>query len=951
MSSNTEIESLNRQLQNLRDNLRLIDERMSEYVLRTEIPLQLIKEKREAEEQIAALEGQIARRISIFDAPGYAATRARYLGALRERYGVVQTHAFVALAEDERVGSARQLPLLGERGVYIPLAFDAPTARRETAEVEGGAKSARRLRQVAERETKPLALPDVLKLPGHLAIIGDAGAGKTTILHVLATSLAVESPAFLPPDLAQALPDARPLPVLLPLRQFELACGGGKYARTVADLLRFVDDWFAEWSTSANLPTRFLVDHIRAGRAWLLLDALDEVADPDHRLTVRNVIQELARDYPATRIVVTARVAGYRGANLDDRFGVVTVRDLDAEQRERMIRALYRGLDLVDADRLAADLVGRFQADAPLRDLGRTPVMVWTAAVIHALRGTLPEGRAALYDAYVDILLRHSFKRGHFDTQSIDALTEGRGWSLNDRRHLLTYAAFEVHQMLEAQPERRGERQIVIGEDELADTILAKYFRANLGCDQRAARERATDYLGVMVAHSGLIYETPQGYTIGDHLTMQEFLAGCYLGEHLAAEDEEKYKAFLRDKVGASWWREVFLLGAGYLATKPGFYARNFLQTIMAQGESPAGRLAAHVLAARGLLQLRALRHRPMWYDDLARQLPSALYGMLYGSPVEAPAATRHEAGLALGLLHDEAMPDPRFAHPMGLPDFARVDGGWFWMGDDNGPAEERPRHRVSLDTFEMARFPTTNAMYRRFIADGGYADALWWREAIADKRWSSGKIRDYVGERTEPTYWDDLRFNNPAQPVVGVTWYEAAAYCAWLTAKLNDGHTYRLPTEAEWECAAHGVLPSPALAGEGQGVRAYPWGDDWRPDHCNSKESGLGATSPVGIFPKGATSADLHDMVGNVYEWCRDWYGEDYYARSRDAHNPKGPDKGEYRVLRGASWYNEGPPYCRCGFRSWTTPGSGSSSGDFVAPEPSPHNPCPLSLVPCSLW
>ena len=146
-------------------------------------------------------------------------------------------------------------------------------------------------------------------------------------------------------------------------------------------------------------------------------------------------------------------------------------------------------------------------------------------------------------------------------------------------------------------------------------------------------------------------------------------------------------------------------------------------------------------------------------------------------------------------------------------------------------------------------------------------------------------------------------------------------------------------------------MLPSPALAGEGQGVRAYPWGDDWRPDHCNSKESGLGATSPVGIFPKGATSADLHDMVGNVYEWCRDWYGEDYYARSRDAHNPKGPDNGEYRVLRGASWYNEGPPYCRCGCRLWLLPRIlGQPQGISLR-----QNPlliilvlCPLSLVLC---
>jgi len=147
---------------------------------------------------------------------------------------------------------------------------------------------------------------------------------------------------------------------------------------------------------------------------------------------------------------------------------------------------------------------------------------------------------------------------------------------------------------------------------------------------------------------------------------------------------------------------------------------------------------------------------------------------------------------------------------------------------------------------------------------------------------------------------------------VVGVSWYEAAAYCGWLTAELDDGHTYRLPTEAEWERAARGS----------QGHR-YPWGDEWREERCNSVEAGLGATSPVGLFPRGAAEGGIHDMVGNVWEWCRDWYGADYYARSQDARNPTGPKRGSGRVLRGGSWYNSGPSRCRCGVRNWNAPWS----------------------------
>jgi hypothetical protein len=213
----------------------------------------------EAIAQIAAhFSSRLGGPVSALDTPEAQAARARYLAALRKRYGVVIAHSLSLLAEDERVGSIPQLRLLGEDGVYIPLAFDPPAARREALEEEREAspgKSEARPRQMAEQDMSPLSLADVLALPGHLAIIGDAGSGKTTLLHVLVTALAAENPAILvSEDLAHALPDPRPLPVLLPLRLFEYACGRNRYIRAVADLLRFVDDWFAEWCPDTGLP-------------------------------------------------------------------------------------------------------------------------------------------------------------------------------------------------------------------------------------------------------------------------------------------------------------------------------------------------------------------------------------------------------------------------------------------------------------------------------------------------------------------------------------------------------------------------------------------------------------------------------------------------------------------------------------------------------------------------
>ncbi len=353
----------------------------------------------------------------------YAQARARYLAALRERYSIIQTHAYAALAQDERVGQPRQIPLLGENGVYVPLTFNIDTR----AEFRAGREAAPETEEAGEALMVvgggggKAGLDGVLRQPDHLAIIGAAGSGKTTVLHLLVTALTLppEQESLLPEALAAALPQPRPLPVLLPLRLFEHACGQQRYQRTAADLLRFVDDWFAGWCTSANLPPAFLATHLRAGPAWLLLDALDEVADPDHRQTMRNLIEDLARTLPHTRLLVTARVSAYRDTQLNDSFNLAWVRDLSDPRRAALVRAIYRGLAYPDHAARAEELIARFADTPDLTELGRTPVLVWTAAVIHAVRGQLPEGRAALYNAYVNILLDHSFKRSQYDTAAL----------------------------------------------------------------------------------------------------------------------------------------------------------------------------------------------------------------------------------------------------------------------------------------------------------------------------------------------------------------------------------------------------------------------------------------------------------------------------------------------------------------------------------------------------
>jgi formylglycine-generating enzyme required for sulfatase activity len=177
-------------------------------------------------------------------------------------------------------------------------------------------------------------------------------------------------------------------------------------------------------------------------------------------------------------------------------------------------------------------------------------------------------------------------------------------------------------------------------------------------------------------------------------------------------------------------------------------------------------------------------------------------------------------------------------------------------MGSAEGQEDEAPIHVVSVDAFEMAMTPVTREEYAAFIQ---------------------------ATNHPAPREWLSPEFQQPDLPVVGVSWDDATAYCAWR----GD---VRLPTEAEWEWAARG----------GREGERYPWGDaipSWIPD---------GGRGPL-LAPWSVTLGEpngygLFGIAANVHEWCADWHARDYYAVS-PARNPQGPASGARRASRGGSW------------------------------------------------
>jgi sulfatase modifying factor 1 len=208
---------------------------------------------------------------------------------------------------------------------------------------------------------------------------------------------------------------------------------------------------------------------------------------------------------------------------------------------------------------------------------------------------------------------------------------------------------------------------------------------------------------------------------------------------------------------------------------------------------------------------------------------------------------------------------------------FERVPAGAFLMGSDAGQDDERPVHRVHVDAFDASTYPVTRAEYRAFL------DAT---------------------HHPEPRDWQEPAFAGDDLPVVGVSWHDATAYCAW---RATQGSAERLPSEAEWERAARGTR-------EGA---AFPCGDripGWIPDAGRGPLAG-----PWPVTLGHPNDFGLYGIAANIHEWCADWHDRGYYAIA-PSHNPRGPYGGVRRASRGGSW-RHAVTISRCAARSKIDP------------------------------
>jgi formylglycine-generating enzyme required for sulfatase activity/energy-coupling factor transporter ATP-binding protein EcfA2 len=365
------------------------------------------------------------------------------------------------------------------------------------------------------------------------------------------------------------------------------------------------------------------------------------------------------------------------------------------------------------------------------------------------------------------------------------------------------------------------------------------------------------------------------------HLTFQEFLTAVYI-----VDNSNDYIEAIRDYWDKDNYKEVVELYIGYLSIENRKWANDVVSDAI-KTEDPS--FKRWILASRSMLDMHKDRRDEVLLSKVRKRLQESIGGA-------TDPRLRVEAGETLGWLGDRR----------NLKEFIFVRAGRYTLS--TGKSDIRP--------FEMAKYPVTNIWFEEFIRAEGYRNKGYWSDE--GKKWLE------YSKAEHPRFWNDRKWRCPNSPVVGVSWYEAYAFTKWLNS-LNDGHEYRLPTEKEWEAAA-----------AGSEKRQYPWGNEWTDNRCNSEETKIGKTSPVGVFLLGSTPEGIADMAGNVWEWTSsDYHSEEHLDDFRfdeelarlfseekfdELVSKLREKKRKLPVLRGGSWfYNH--DFARCANRNWYNP------------------------------
>ncbi|NTW54230.1 MAG: SUMF1/EgtB/PvdO family nonheme iron enzyme [Chlorobaculum sp.] len=788
----------------------------------------------------------------------------------------------------------------------------------------------KKMREEVMQEEMRMHSPDELMrrvFPAYrlLLVIGDPGAGKTTLLKYYALCCLQEKPERLFGDAG------RVRAFYLPLRELKL--DDNRQFRSLPEQL-------ALWAAArANAIEASVFDEWlrNAGgvKSLVLLDGLDEISDLELRKAACQWIDRQHAGFPEAFFVVTSRLTGYRkteGVELAADHIRADVMDFTAKQQEEFLSKWFKAAycrelpsDGMNAEewkikqetaaeertRTIVEYLAKPE-NRGLRELAAVPMMLQIMAILWKEREFLPGNRVKLYGAALDYLLEY-----RDDRRKIPPLLPA-----DKARLVLAPAALWMQEELEAD---EAECSAMHTEMQKALSTLDHPPSAEAFC------KNLIDRAGLLVGYGDARKEY-----LFRHKTFREYLAGSQLTEKI--KRNSGMIAPLVAHFGEDWWNEplTFFMAQADAAMFDKFMEALFdsevsaeftqkqqalLQTIIA--EAPQKTIEA---LCRKLLDLDTTANRQRYILDclknigkadltesvakflkegiaLNQEIATKAYGIfdsLFSRYAISPQQINLLANLRLKISSNIIRNPFEFN-----AQYILIPGGKYIYS--------RPQPRgtvVTVPDLWFAKYPVTNRQYRSFLdflrekpseqetslTVYEYTQAL---QCLANSRNEIIKgFNEYQEAETNidrlfTSYFNNNRkVNKDDQPVVGVNWFGARAYCLWLS--MLSGEEYRLPNEQEWEWAAGGRREE---VGKVLKVKAYPWGDkpEPTPSHANYNEN-EGLTTPVGRYPDGATPEGLYDMAGNVWEWI-------------DNRDNK---KNNWEALRGGSW-NDSPVNLRC--------------------------------------
>jgi formylglycine-generating enzyme required for sulfatase activity len=773
-----------------------------------------------------------------------------------------------------------------------------------------------------ERYSTPAAVMErAFKRYPLLLVIGEPGSGKTTLLKYYALCCLDRKHRDL--GFKKEI-----LPMFLPLRDLLFK---GRWPVSLPDNL-------AAWSAKHNLeiPPKQFDEWLHRQKTLVLLDGLDEVGDVTQRRAVCDWIKHVCSGFARARFVVTSRWTGYRKRDcieLECPHLRADVLDFSPDQQREFLKKWFKAAYLnefpddrlppgvwknrqeqkaADKARTIIEFLGQ-PGNKGLRELSGIPMLLQIMAIVWKEREYLPHSRSALYDSSINYLL------GYRDQwRKIEPLLP-----VDQARRLVEPTALWMQEDLQ--------------DDEAAKDQMHRYMEAIL--EKFRQPPSAEAFCANLRDRAGVIVDCGEDHYMFRHKTFREFLAAAQLVQK--APEQGRVEALARH-VGDDWWDEALRFFMGKVD------GQLFGRFITAFFDAHTGK---ELDEGKHSLLLNLVQESPeidieslvttLHRDDLDdRQVhclldclkttgkPEALHAIRDADKNSWSQANRRYAddivAEALGIpkepaVVEEAAP-PSFRNPFeDNVEYILIPGGKFKYSIT--------KKMVPVPDMYVCKYPVTNKRYRRFISylagEERELETYLSKDMFADRLREFGKtVEDFSKHSGQDLReWPELfrsradeerRFNDPDQPVVRISWYAARAYCLWLScleaARRGDlkdlnveqiASIYRLPNEWEWEWAAAGREPDGSL-------REYPWPKTKgkpTPKLANYNEN-VGATTPVGRFPAGATPEGLMDMAGNVWEWMANWYD----------------DREKYRALRGGSW-NDGADYLRCSARVYDDP------------------------------